>query len=163
MRKKLFFTLFLVISVMLIALPVSAEASGGTVISTVVPPKYTIMFDIDGSGSVEYDGIVYKNGDTIQVREGTDMTFKIQVPGGYKLKSVSYDGQNMTNQVSDGTITIQNVQQNGALAVAFAKTGSTASPATGDNSHILLWSALASVGLVALVGITIKTKKSKHS
>lgn len=88
MTKKLFSCLFLVMTVMSAIVPVSAEASGGTVITTVVPQKYTITFDIDGSGSVEYDGIVYKDGDTIQLREGTDVTFQLQSGKDYKLKSV---------------------------------------------------------------------------
>lgn len=163
MTKKLFSYLLLVAVIMLIALPVSAEASGGTVISTVVPPKYTIIFDIDGSGSVEYDGIAYKDGDTVQVREGTDMTFKLPVPDGRKLKSVSYNGQDITDQISDGVVTIKNVQQNVTFAVTYAKTGSAVAPATGDSSHIWLWTILAfgSIGMIAVTAL--KAKKSKHS
>lgn len=163
MTKKLFFTLFLVISVMLIAVPVSADAPGGTAISTVVPQKYVFTLDITDGGSVEYGGIIYRNGDTLRVTEGESMTFKLQIPEGHKLKSVSYDGQDITDSVSDGAVTIENPVQNGALVVTYEKIGSIIAPITGDTGRILLWSALASVSLVALVGITIKTKKSKHS
>lgn len=163
MTKKLFSCLFLVMAVMSAIVPVSVEASGGTVITTVVPQKYTITFDIDGSGSVEYDGSVYKDGDTIQVREGTDMTFQLQSGKDYKLKAVSYNGKNVKGQVSDNTITIENVQENGTLAVTFAKSGSVITPATGDNSHIWLWTmlALGSMGILAI--LILKNKKSKHS
>lgn len=162
MVKKLFSYLLLVLSVMLTIVPVSAEASGGTVISTVVPPRYTITFEISGSGSVEYDGIVYKNGDTVQVREGTDMTFHLRADNGYQLKSVSYNGKSVKKQVSDNMLTIENVQQDGTLAVTFAKTGSANSPATGDTNRILLWSMLALGSAAALVAVTFRTRKSKH-
>lgn len=163
MTKKLFSCLFFVMAVILAIVPVSAEASGGTVISTVVPPKYTIIFDIDGSGSVEYDGIAYKDGDTVQVREGTDMTFRLQADKDYKLKSLSYNGKNVKQQVSDNVLIIKNVQENGTLAVTFAKSGSAVAPATGDSSHIWLWTILAfgSIGMIAVTAL--KAKKSKHS
>lgn len=127
--KKLFSYLFLVLSVMLIIVPVSAEASGGTVISTVVPSKYTITFDIEGGGSVTYDGVIYEDGDTIRVTEGTNMTFQIKPYEDCKLKSVSYNGKKVTKQVSDNAITIENVQQDGTLAVTFSKKGSFFTPA----------------------------------
>lgn len=163
MTKKLFYYLFLVLSVMLFIVPVSAEASGGTVISTVVPPKYTITFDIDGKGSVEYEDVFYKDGDTIQVREGTDMTFRLQPDKDYKLKSLSYNGKNVKQQVSDNVLIIKNVQENGTLAVTFAKNGSAVIPATGENNSILLWSMLAFGSVVALAGIVFKMKKSRLS
>ena len=79
MTKKLLSCLFLVMAVMLIGVPVSAEASGGTVISTVVPQKYSITLNISDGVNVEYDGVIYKDGDTIQVTEGADLTFRLQV------------------------------------------------------------------------------------
>lgn len=163
MTKKLFSCLFLVMTVMLIGVPVSAETSGGTVISTVVPQKYTITFDIDGGGSVEYDSIVYKDGDSIQVTEGTDLSFAFHTDSQYKLKTVSYNGENVTKQVSDDSITIKNVQQNGTLVVTYTKIGNVITPATGDNSHIWLWTmlALGSMGILAI--LVLKSKKSKHS
>lgn len=162
MAKKLLFSLFLVMLVISIAAPVSAEASDGTVISTVVPQKYTITFHIDGGGSVECDGITYKSGDTIQVEEGTDVAFKLQPPDGYKLKSVSYNGQDVTKQVSDGVVAVKSVQQNATLSVIFTKIGGLIAPATGDTSHILLWSMLAFGSLIALIGITFKAAKLKY-
>lgn len=163
MTKKLFSCLFLVMTVMLIGVPVSAETSGGTVITTVVPQKYTITFDIDGGGSVEYDSIVYKDGDSIQVTEGTDLSFVFHADSQYKLKTVSYNGENVTKQVSDDSITIKNVQQNGTLIVTYTKIGSIITPATGDKSHIWLWTmlALGSMGILAI--LVLKNKKSKHS
>lgn len=163
MIKKLFSFLFLVLSIMLIALPVSAETSDGTIISTVVPHKYTITLDIVGNGSVEYEDVLYKDGDTIQVIEGTDMTFKLQADSKYKLKSVLYNGQNVTEQITDSVIAINNVQQDGTLAVTYVKLGGILNPATGDNSNILLWSILALGSAVTFIGIVFKMKKAKHS
>lgn len=162
MTKKLFSYLLLVMSVMLLVIPVSAEASGGTVISTVVPSKYTITFDIDGSGSIEYENVLYKNGDTIQVTEGSDLTFVFHADSQYKLKSVSYNGQNVTKQVSDNGITIKNVQQDGTFCVTYAKSGSIISPTTGDNSNIMLWTILAFGSVAILSSIGLQTRKSKH-
>lgn len=163
MTKKLLSCLFLVMAVMLIGVPVSAEASGGTVISTVVPQKYSITLNISDGVNVEYDGVIYKDGDTIQVTEGADLTFRLQVLDGYKLKSVSYNGQDIKDQVSDDSITIKNVQQNGTLVVTYTKIGSVITPATGDKSHIWLWTmlALGSMGILAI--LVLKNKKSKHS
>lgn len=162
MIKKTFLSLLLLVSVMLFAVPVSAEASGGTVISTVVPHKYTITFDVVG-GSIEYENALYKNGDKIQLTEGTDLTFKLHADSQYKLKQVSYNGQNITDQVSDGVIVIKNVQQDGTLGVTYTKIGSIISPLTRDNSNLLLWMILALGSVVTLAGIGLQTKKSKHS
>ena len=163
MTKKLLSCLFLVMAVMLIGVPVSAEASGGTVISTVVPQKYSSTLNISDGVNVEYDGVIYKDGDTIQVTEGADLTFRLRVLDGYKLKSVSYNGQDIKDQVSDDSITIKNVQQNGTLVVTYTKIGSVITPATGDKSHIWLWTmlALGSMGILAI--LVLKNKKSKHS
>lgn len=132
-------------------------------ISTVVPQKYSITLNISDGVNVEYDGVIYKDGDTIQVTEGADLTFRLQVLDGYKLKSVSYNGQDIKDQVSDDSITIKNVQQNGTLVVTYTKIGSVITPATGDKSHIWLWTmlALGSMGILAI--LVLKNKKSKHS
>lgn len=161
MTKKVFLSLFLLVSVILFAVPVSAEASGGTEISTVVPNKYTVTFEVDGSGSIEYENVLYKNGDTIQVTEGSDLTFVLYADSQFKLKSVSYNGQNVTKQVSDNVITIKNVQQDGTFCVTYAKS-SIISPATGDNSNFMLWTILAFGSVAILSGIGLQTRKSKH-
>lgn len=163
MIKKLFSYLLLVAAVMLITAPVSAEASGGTVISTVVPSKYTINFDIDGSGSVEYEEVLYKDGDTIQVMEGTDLKLILHMDNHYKLKSVSFNGKDLTKQVSDSVITIKNIQQKGTLAVTYMKSGSIATPTTGDDYNILLLMMLTLSSIGTLACIRLQAQKSKHS
>lgn len=163
MTKKLFSYLFLVMSVMLIAVPMSVEASDGTVISTIVPQKYTITFDIDGGGSVEYEDVLYKDGDTIQVMEGTDLKLILHMDNHYKLKSVSFNGKDLTKQVSDSVITIKNVQQNGTLAVTYVKRGSIATPTTGDEYNILLLMILTLGSIGTLAYIRLQAQKSKHS
>lgn len=166
MTKKLLWCLFLVMSVMLIGVSVSAEASSGTAISTVVPQKYSITFDIDGGGSIEYEDVLYKNGDSVQVTEGSDLNLVLHADSQYRVKKVSYNGENVTKQVSDGNIMIKNIQQNGKLVVTYTKITKIGSvvipPITGDDSHILIWSILA-LGNVGIAIITFNNKKSKHS
>lgn len=148
---------------MLIAISVSAEASDGTVISTVVPRKYTITFAIDGGGSVEYEDVLYKDGDTIQVMESTDLKLILHMDNHYKLKSVSFNGEDLTKQVSDSVITIKNVQQNGTLAVTYMKSGSIITPITGDDYNNLFFMILILGSIGTLVYIRLQAPKSKHS
>lgn len=51
-NKKIFLSLFLLVAVIVFAVPVSVEASGGTVVSTIVPQKDTSSSDTDDDRNV---------------------------------------------------------------------------------------------------------------
>lgn len=51
-NKKIFLSLFLFVAVIVFAVPVSVEASGGTVVSTIVPQKDTSSSDADDDRNV---------------------------------------------------------------------------------------------------------------
>ena len=65
--------------------------------------------------------------------------FEIKPDNGYKIKSVIYNGENVTSKVYGGKFVVKSVELDGSLKVTFE---SITSPRTGDSSNLALWSAM---------------------
>jgi hypothetical protein len=106
-----------------------------------------------GSGSVSYDGITVRNQTSnFTVEKGTNPKLTFTPDEGYRVKSVTVGGVDVTSGVLDNSYTINDIQENTTVAVEFE-----AKPLT--NTYTLTISATGN-GSVSFNGATIRNKTS---
>ncbi len=130
--KKYISALLLTVFILMLA-PVAY--AGDTVLTTNVPYDHTISLDIGSGGSV--NGLCGKT--EISADRHSKVIFEIKPDSGYKIKSVIYNGEDVTAKVSGGKFVIESIESDGSLKVTFQ---SSRSPQTGDSSNLALWSAM---------------------
>ncbi len=100
--------------------------------------------------------ITVGNGGTItpdkdfKVKYGENATFNILPDDGYKIKSIVVNDNDMTNDVTNGELTLSNITENIYINVEFEEIDNINNPETYDN--ILFYVVLE---LVSIVGITL--------
>ena len=161
MIKKTLSGMMTFLIAMLSAMPVYAMADGKQTITVVIPSTCEIRIQIDGSGYILYEGDAYGNGSTIQVAEHSDLALTIKADSQYDLKTVSYNDQDVTKQVTDGVLQIADVKQDGTVHVTFVKIEGSL-PRTGDISLLWTWAMLAAGSFCLIVGAWVRRKKPKH-
>ena len=124
----------LLLTVFLLVLAPAALADS-TILTTNVPSTHTISLDVGSGGSV--NGLRGKT--EIGADRHSKVVFEIKPDSGYKIKSVIYNGEDVTSKVSGGKFIIESVENDGNLKVTFQ---SSISPQTGDSSNLVLWSAM---------------------
>ena len=132
----------LLLTVFLLLLNPVAYA-GDTVLTTNVPYDHTISLDVGSGGSV--NGLRGKT--EIGADRHSKLVFEIKPDSGYKIKSVIYNGEDVTSKVSGGKFIIESIESDGSLKVIFQ---SSKSPQTGDGSNLALWSAMLFLSGVAM-------------
>lgn len=149
------------------AMPVYAQ-SGEVSVKTTVPETHSAVLLITGEGTVTVNGKNY----TVQ-----DEEIKLQIPRleelkwtfvpaeGYVVKSVLYNGTDVTAELTDKTYTAAPVNEDGTrVEVTFVKgqDGSgTDNVQTGDDSHISLWMMVLFTSLIVSVGIGLQLRRKK--
>ena len=84
------------------------------------PTTYTLSIMALGNGSATYNGIEVRNKTTLfTVTEGTSTTISFTPDANYRIKNVKVNNAEVTSQVSNGQITINDITSNTALAVEF--------------------------------------------
>ena len=124
--KKYISALLLTVFILML---VPAAFADSTVLTTNVPTTHTISLDIGSSGSV--NGLRGKT--EIAVDRHSKLVFEIEPDSGYKIKSVIYNGKDVTAKISGGKFVIESVESDGSLKVTFQ---SSTSPQTGDSSNL---------------------------
>lgn len=137
--------LFLAAIVML--LPVTAWAQE-TTLTTVVPSSHILHIELIGDGTVIVDGVAYTKTADIQVQRQCRPEISIQAADGSKIKTVLWDGENVTETVTNGKWIAPAVTEDVVLSVTFEKIGSI--PQTGDCFHPKLWFVLLILSVLGL-------------
>ena len=128
--KKYISALLLTVLFILLLGPVAY--AGDTVLTTNVPYGHTISLDIGSGGSV--NGLCGKT--EISADRHSKVIFEIKPDSGYKIKSVVYNGEDVTAKVSGGKLVIVSIESDGSLKVTFQ---SSRIPQTGDDSCLPFW------------------------
>ena len=117
-----------------------------TTLTTSVPKAHYISLSIGNGGSV--NGLRGKT--EIWADRHSKVVFEIKPDSGYTIKSVFYNGENVTAEVRGGRFVIESLEADAVLKVNFQ---SLTSPRTGDSSNLAFWSAqlmMSSAGMYLL-------------
>lgn len=147
--KKYISALLLTVFILLLAPAANADS---TVLTTSVPTTHRIILDIGNGGSV--NGLRGLN--ESRADRHSKVVFEIKPDSGYAIKSVLSNGENVTAEVRDGRFVIESLEADVVLKVTFQ---SLTSPRTGDNSNLLLWSALL---LMSSAGMYLLRRKIRE-
>ena len=114
--------------------------------------NYIVKVDAAANGSVSPSSATAKPGEIV--------TLSVTPNSGYKIASVSVDGAELKTE--NGVYSFV-MPANGGVTVSAAfeavpTVTTAAGPATGDNSHLLLWGALMLASAAVVVFIIIKRK-----
>ena len=112
---------------------------------------YTIKATAGAGGSISPSG-------NVRICQGESQTFTITPNKGYAVSNVKIDGKSIGAVES---YTFENVNEGHTIEVIFVAGISV--PKTGDNSSLMWWIALLFISGGSVVGITIVSKKKKHS
>ena len=147
--------LFLAAIVMLLPITVWAQE---TTLTTVVPSSHTLHIKVAGNGTVVVDGVAYAKTADIQLQRQNRPEVSIQAAVGSKIKTVLWDGENVTEAVTNGKWIAPAVTEDVVLSVTFEKIGSN--PQTGDCFHTELWFVLLILSVLGLAICLLRRKKA---
>ena len=83
-------------------------------------PTYTLNILATGNGKVSYDGTNIRNqSQSFTVKEGSSAVLTITPDAGYRVANVKRDNTDVTGQISDGKLTINNITSNTSVEVTF--------------------------------------------
>ena len=170
--KKIKCAFVLLITGLLLTVPLTVFAqtldennqSGSTVISAAVPSSHTLTVVSDGA-QVFFNGIAVN--DTVPLERQSTPQLLIRADSGRKITSVTLDGEDVTNRLVGGRLTLPKVISDGRLIVLTAAVKDTPpggnSPQTGDNSNICLWMILLALSGDALIVLFAMNRKNKKT
>ena len=138
--------------------------SGSAVISAAVPSSHTLTVVSDGA-QVFFNGIAVN--DTVSLERQSTPQLLIRADSGRKITSVTLNGEDVTNQLVGGRLTLPKVISDGRLIVLTAAVKDTPpggnSPQTGDNSNIYLWMILLAFSGGTLIIFFVMNRKNKKT
>lgn len=82
---------------------------------------YAIQIKYQGGGTVKVNSEKVSSSQQVEIAQGTEATISFEPSAGYILKSVSCNGKDVTDQVSNLTYTISDIQENMSLEIIFAE------------------------------------------
>lgn len=174
---KIKYAFVLLIAGLLLTMPLTVFAqtldennqSGSTVISAAVPSSHTLTVVSDGA-QVFFNGIAVN--DTVSLERQSTPQLLIRADSGRKITSVTLDGEDITNRLVGGRLTLPKVISDGRLIVLTAAGTVTDEkdtppggnpPQTGDNSNICLWMILLALSGDALIIFFVMNRKNKKT
>ena len=90
------------------------------VFEEIPPTVYALSITATGNGSVTYDGKTIKGKtSTFTIIEGSYVTVQLSADDGYKLKSITLNGQDVTEDVVNNQYTTPKIMADAALIVVF--------------------------------------------
>ncbi len=83
-------------------------------------PTYALNIVASGNGSASYDGVIIRNqSQNFTLREGASAVVSFSVDNGYRIASVKVNNADVTSQIADGKIIVNNITQNTNVEVVF--------------------------------------------
>ena len=148
----------LILAAIVMLLPVTVWAQE-TTLTTVVPSSHILHLEMTGEGAIVVDGVAYTQSADIQIQRKSRPEISLQITDGYKVKSVLWGDEDITEAIRKGSWTMPEVIEDVSLSVTFEKTSST--PQTGDASRLGLWFTIAALSLIGLIICWLMSKKQK--
>ena len=148
--------LFLTLIVAL--LPVSVWAQE-TTLTTTVPAVHTLHIALNGNGQIVVDGVPYEQTADIQIKRHSTLEISVIPDSGWKLKSVSLDGQDVTAEFQSGAFTFSEMREDLELTVVFEAQSST--PQTGDQSNIEILYLLMFLSVIGMLLCVLARRKTR--
>ena len=100
-------------------------------------PKFDIQATATG-GTVSLNGANFSASQTIKVYRDTDVTLAIAAAEGYEQPKVTVNGQDVTAQLQDNTLKIENIQEAKTIVVTYSKMKFQIAKQTTQNGTIEL-------------------------
>lgn len=120
-----------------------------------LPTYYSLNIIVSGNGNVTYNNSnIRGRTQTFTITEGASATMTLTPDDGYRIKNVKVNNADVTSQVSNGQITINNIMQDTNVEVAFEVIPPT--------TYILSVTASGN-GYVAYDGNTVRGKTSSFT
>lgn len=148
--------LFLVLIVAL--LPVSVWAQE-TTLTTTVPTVHTLHIALSGNGQIVVDGVPYEQNASLQIKRHSTPEISVIPDSGWKLKSVSLDGQDITTEFQSGVFAFSEMREDLKLTVVFETQSST--PQTGDQSNIEILKLMMFLSVIGMILCVIARRKTR--
>lgn len=148
--------LFLALIVAL--LPVSVWAQE-TTLTTTVPAVHTLHIALNGNGQIVVDGVPYEQTADIQIKRHSTPEISVMPDSGWKLKSVSLDGQDVTTEFQSGAFKFSEMREDLELTVVFEAQSST--PQTGDQSNIEILYLLMFLSVIGMLLCVLARRKTR--
>ena len=163
--KSTAFLYLYVLFALLLLLPLSVIVNAQeTELTTVVPTTHNLTIEIGGKGSVFVDGKVYFKTTEIAITRFAAPLIELKASENYCLDTVFFNGENITEQISNGKWTMPAMIADSVIEVDYEPESEI--PATGDNNCICLWLLLlilALIGLIICISHYYKSRKqAKH-
>lgn len=147
-----------ILVLIVMVLPAKAWAQE-TSLTTNIPSVHTLHIELIGNGSIVVDGVPYEKTADIQIKRHSTPDISVTPDSGWKIKSVTLDGQDITGKIQRDTFTFPEICGDVELIVVFEAQSGT--PQTGDKSNIemlFLLMLLSVIGMILCVGTYRKTR-----
>ena len=148
----------LILAAIVMLLPVTVWAQE-TTLTTVVPSSHILHLELTGEGTIVVDGVAYTQSTDIQIQRKSRPEISLQITDGYKVKSVLWGDEDITEAIRKGSWTMPEVIEDVSLSVTFEKTSST--PQTGDAFQPELWLSTAGISLLGMIACLLLYRKQK--
>ena len=120
--KKILCSALILTLLLSLFIPAYAK-SAVTTLRTTVPSQFDMSLTIEGKGSVKLNRKLYKKSTTVKIDRNTQEEITIKPNLLYKVKSVSYNGEDITAQLKNGVYTTPYIVGNARMSVCFIKSG----------------------------------------
>lgn len=130
---------FLFIVLIVALLPISVWAQETTLTAN-VPFFHTLHIELIGKGQIVVDDVPYGTTADIQIERQSTPVVSVESDSGWIIKSVSLNGQNITQKIQNNSFVVPTMCDDTALIVVFEEQSSN--PQTGDTNPIEILSLL---------------------
>lgn len=131
-----------------------------TILSTTVPSYFTLQIDISGHGNVEVMGQEFTESGNIRIERNQSVELIFIPDENYHIEKVRFNDKDITDNLQDNRITIDELEKDSVLSVVFAEKQESGIFKTGDSTEpVYPYIALAVVMCATGGLILIKTKE----
>lgn len=163
--KYFHFAVILITAIVLMLFcPITASAKT-TTLYTSVPKQVTCTVKIAGNGTVTVNGQVFTKSGSIQIDRLENMIVSVSANAGNILKSIHLNESDITEQATNGTLIIGDIQFDTTLAVLFVSDAPWipgSNPATGDNAPVCFYLLCAVTSLIILMLLLRSNSKKEY-
>lgn len=131
-----------------------------TILSTTVPSYFTLQIEISGHGNVETLGQEFIESGNIRIERNKPVELIFTPDENYHIEKVRFNDKDITDNLQDNRITIDELEKDSVLSVVFAKKQESGISKTGGSTEpVYPYIALAVVMCATGGLILIKTKE----